>query len=110
MAATGTARDRGWAQIREPWLSGALPDDQTRTRLADAVDLRTRDADQASDHAIIHAEGTGRVLEVNTLLAERIARREELWEQRGALAQAWSDVLAEAGVPSVVDPDAWEVR
>jgi hypothetical protein len=107
---TRTTRDRAWAEVKEPWLSGALPDDQTRARLADAVDARTRDADEASDDAIIHAEGTGRVLEVNTVLAERVARLEELWEQRGALAQTWSDVLAEAGVPSVVDPTAWEIR
>jgi uncharacterized protein YhaN len=107
---TRERRDRAWAEVKEPWLSGALPDDQTRARLADAVDVRTRDADETSDHAIIHAEGTGRVLEVNTLLADRIARLDELWVRRGTLAQAWADVLAEAGVSSVVDPTAWEVR
>ena len=29
-------RDRAWAEVRDPWLSGALPDDETRARLAEA--------------------------------------------------------------------------
>lgn len=103
-------RDRAWAEVREPWLSGALPDDQTRARLADAVDVSTRDADGASDHAILDAEGTGRVLEVNAQLADRIAHLDELRVRHSSLSQAWVDVLAEARVPSVVDPAAWDVR
>lgn len=103
-------RDRAWAEVREPWLSGALPEDRTRARLADAVDVRTRDADEASDHAILDAEGTGRVLEVNAQLADRIAHLGELRKRHGSLSQAWADVLMEARVPSVVDPAAWDVR
>ena len=71
-------RDQAWAEIKEPWLSGALPDDQTRVQLAGAVDARTRDADEASDHATIDAENTGRVLEVNAQLADRILHLNEL--------------------------------
>ena len=103
-------RDRAWAEVRKPWLSGALPDDQTRARLADAVDVRTRTADESSDCAISDAEGTGRVLEANTQLAARVAHLEELWARHGARTKAWADLLAEADVPSVVDPDAWDVR
>jgi uncharacterized protein YhaN len=103
-------RDRAWAEVRKPWLSGALPDDQTRTRLADAVDVRTRNADELSDRAISGAEGTGRVLEVNAQLADRIAHLDELWVRHGARTKAWAGLLTEAGVPSVVDPAAWDVR
>ena len=103
-------RDRAWAEVRKPWLSGALPDDQTRSRLADAVDVRTRTADESSDCAISDAEGTGRVLEANTQLAARDAHLEELWVRHGAQAKAWAGLLAEADVPSVVDPAAWDVR
>lgn len=103
-------RDRAWAEIRAPWLSGALPDDQSRARLAGGLDVRTRDADEASDHATIDAEGTGRVLEVDTQLAERISHLEKLGVRHGVLAHAWADLLTDVGVPSVVDPGAWEVR
>jgi uncharacterized protein YhaN len=103
-------RDRAWAEIKEPWLSGALPDDQTRARLAGVVEVSARDADEASDDATIEAEGTGRVREVNTQLASRIAHLEKLRVRRDALAQVWADLLTDAGVPAVVDPDAWEVR
>jgi uncharacterized protein YhaN len=103
-------RDRAWAEIRQPWLSGALPDDQTRVRLAGVVEVSARDADESSDNATIEAEDTGRVGEVNTQLASRIAHLEQLRVRRDGLAQAWADLLTEGGVPPVVDPDAWEVR
>lgn len=103
-------RDRAWAKVREPWLTGALPDHETRSRLAGAVDDSTRTADSASDRATADAEGAGRIVEVNALLAERMAHYEELRVRHGSLARAWADLLAEAGVPSVVDPDAWDVR
>jgi uncharacterized protein YhaN len=103
-------RDRAWAEIKEPWLRNAVPDDQTRARLAVALDVRTQDADEASDHATLDAEATGRVLEVNSQLAVRIAHLETLRAGRAELAHAWTDLLTGVGVPSVVDPDAWQVR
>jgi uncharacterized protein YhaN len=103
-------RDQAWAEIKEPWLSGALPDDQTRVQLAGAVDARTRDADEASDHATIDAENTGRVLEVNAQLADRILHLNELRGVRDGALAAWANLLTQAGIPSVVDPGAWEVR
>jgi uncharacterized protein YhaN len=103
-------RDRAWAEVREPWLTAALPDDETRSRLAGVVDDSTRTADSVSDRATADAEGTGRIVEVNALLAERMTRYEGLRVRHGSVARAWADLLAEAGVPSVVDPDAWDVR
>ena len=107
---TRAVRDRAWAEVREPWLTGALPDALTRARLAVDVDVRTRSADEASDHASADAQGTGRVLEVNIQLADRVAHLDKLRMEREGLTHDWTDLLAEAGVPSVLDPSAWEVR
>ncbi|HEY5248483.1 MAG TPA: hypothetical protein VIJ15_08565, partial [Dermatophilaceae bacterium] len=104
------ARDQAWAEVREPWLSGALPDVQTRARLAAEVDLSARGADEASDAATADALGGGRVLEVNGQLADRIAHLDKLRGEGEELARAWADLLVEARVPSVLDPVAWEMR
>lgn len=107
-------RDQAWSRVREPWLSGDLPDTPEREQLAASVDEGIKTAD-------VVAEGQAKSLAAAA--EDRATRRErqkalEAEEKVMATARSaeesiggqWVALVAETGMQEGTDPEAWRVR
>ena len=113
LAALAGAQDRrnnAWASVRDPWLSGELPDGDTRSELADAVATSLLDTDAAVDPVRAQAEKTGRIAEADELKADRLREAERLQAELSARRGRWSLLLRDVGAPTVLDAEAWSER
>lgn len=119
-AASGTAhrdlpearqrRQRAWQRVRDPWLAGFLPDEEARGLAVADVERETLAADEIADDAAREAELLGRRMEADTAWARHIGEAKHCADLASDAQQTWSSLLREAGLPSVLDPDAWDVR
>ncbi len=103
-------RDRAWALVREPWLSGVLPADGLRAQLASEVEAALTNADHASDALADQAESAGRLREADAQLDERVSHLDRLQHDLAVQQSDWVGLLIAATLPPFLDPDAWEVR
>lgn len=107
-------RDRAWEQIREPWLTGALPDPGTRAALAADLDGALAATDVAAGEAATEAE---QYVELRTLTQERQRRLDgaqraltALVDERDDRAGEWRRTVRDCGLPEALDVTAWHVR
>jgi uncharacterized protein YhaN len=104
------ARRRAWTALRDPWLAGDLPAEVDRRSMANDVEESTARVDSLSDEAVRAAESAGRLREADAQWARRAALLEDLEKKAEEVRARWVSVLEGAGLPVVLDPDAWDVR
>ena len=105
-----TARNQAWEQVKAPWLSGKLPDGPIRLQLAGDLSSSMQDADENADLRTASATETGRLLTLEKDMDRRRRTLGQLQVRRNELSRDWTDLLSEAGIPVVVDPEGWQVR
>ena len=104
------ARQRAWTAVRDPWLAGDLPAQVDRRSMANDVEESIARVDSLSDAAVREAESAGRLREADAQWARRAAVLDGLERKVEEARARWLAALEGAGLPVVLDPDAWDVR
>lgn len=104
------ARDAAWSAVREPWLTGSVPEAPRRSELADDVDAAHRRLDDVTVSLRAHSTSLGRVSEIDEQVAERLEAADKADSAYEAVLGQWREVLGSVGVPAVLDPAAWRGR
>ena len=107
-------RDEAWNAIRQPWISGDLPDDTERVELATRLDAAIEGADAEAERAAAALEqlgvSRGKRQEAERALArenEQLAKAEAAETSAGA---SWARFVSDSGLPKGLDPTAWRTR
>lgn len=104
-------RDASWHRIREPWLSGQLPGDGERRRLADDLDQALVRADETAEQMAEQLEEAatqrGMAEQKKAQKDKAAARVAELREQQKDLLDEWQSIAEACGLPPGVDATVW---
>jgi uncharacterized protein YhaN len=107
-------RDRAWHQVREPWISGDLPDPETREQMATAVGKGIVAADVVAESQAEFLTAAAEVRGLRSALADALqAEQEQLAIVEAKAAQAsemWATLVADTGLQAGTDPAAWRLR
>ena len=110
LAAARARRDRAWEAVREPFRAGNVPAEDERDRLVLAVDQAIPTADRVADDIADRAEAAGRIFEVDADVEARTKYVASVQHDLEHALGEWRELLRDAGVPDVLDRQAWARR
>lgn len=107
-------RDEAWRAVREPWISGDLPDATVRVELATRLDTAIERADAEAERAAAALEqlgvSRGKRQEAEAALAREQAHLSEAEVAEQAAHTDWVTLVEVSDLPTGLDPKAWQVR
>lgn len=107
-------RDDAWQAIRQPWISGDLPEDTKRVELAARLDAAIEGADTEAERTAAALEqlgvSRGKRQEAEEVLAGKKSRLAEAKAAQASAKEAWTGLVADIGLPKGLDQKAWRTR
>ncbi len=114
LSAIRSLRDSSWRAIRDPWLTGNLPDAPTREQFAVDLDRALLKSDEVTHDSIRNARTTGADAGRREVLQQGVATAKEQLDRaldhEASTRTAWEALVAKVGLPQVSDAASWQVR
>lgn len=111
---TRTRRDEAWYRVRDPWLSGELPETDSREQLARDVDSGIASADMVAENQAESLAAAAELLGTRKALAATLAEEEKKLDDcsnaKDMVIARWVTLVEETGLLAGTDPAAWQVR
>lgn len=107
-------RDEAWHRVRDPWLSGELPEADSRVQLASDVDTGIATADMVAESQAESLAAAAEARGTRTTLAATLATEEknlaDCSDAEDLITAQWVALVEETGLQVGTDPAAWRVR